>query len=101
MAGPFGQIGELMKMRSEAMKMKKKMEKTLVKGESRDGRVVVEINGLNELLNVEIADELMSPDKKRNLVNGLIQAMEKAKKELEKEMAKDFDINDLKGMLGR
>lgn len=101
MAGPFGQIGELMKMRSEAMKMKKKMEKTVVKGESRDGKVVVEINGLNELLNVEIDDELMSPDKKRQLIEGLIYAMERAKKELEKEMAKDFDINDLKGMLGR
>ncbi len=98
MAGAFGQMKELFKMQREAKQMQKKMKAISILGLSDDELVVVKLNGVQDIEEIEIADELMSIDRKRDLQRNIKQAMKDAQKKLQKEMAKDFDINSLKSM---
>lgn len=99
MAG-FGKVGELYKLQKEARAMQKKMKALLIEGDSKDGSVVVRINGTNEVDDIDIEEELLSPEKKNDLIKRLKQAFKAANKKLQKEMMKDMDLDKMKGMLG-
>ncbi|MBU0975337.1 MAG: YbaB/EbfC family nucleoid-associated protein [Patescibacteria group bacterium] len=96
----FGKLGELYKMQKEAREMQKKMKALIIDGESKDGLVVVSINGTQEIEDVSIEDSLLSVDRKDDLIKRLKQAAKAANKKLQKEMMKDMDMGKLKGMLG-
>jgi len=96
----FGKVGELYKLQKEARSMQKKMKSISIDGESKDGSVVVMVNGLQEIVDIDIDEELLSPQKKKDLVKNLKQALKVANKKLQKEMMKDMDVNQLRGMLG-
>jgi DNA-binding protein YbaB len=100
MAMNFGKVGELYKLQKEARQMQKKMKKVEIDGESKSGDVVVRINGLQEVVDMDIADELLDVEKKSKLIKNLQQALKNAHKKLQRDMAKDMDMNQLKGMLG-
>ncbi|MDD3647830.1 MAG: YbaB/EbfC family nucleoid-associated protein [Candidatus Dojkabacteria bacterium] len=96
----FGKLGELYKMQKEAREMQKKMKALIIEGESKDGLVVVSINGTQEIEDISIDDSLMEVDKKEDLIKRIKQAVKAANKKLQKEMMKDMDLGKLKGMLG-
>jgi DNA-binding protein YbaB len=96
----FGKVGELYKLQKEARAMQKKMKQLTIRGESKDGDITVTINGVNELEELEIDDELLTPDRKRDLVKKMKQAFKAANKKLQKSMMKDVDMDKMKGMLG-
>ena len=100
MAIGFGKLGDMYKMQKEARQMQKKMKALIIEGESKDGSVVVSINGLNQLEEADFDDSLLSPGNKDKLVKNLKQAFKSANKKLQKEMMKDMDMNKLKGMMG-
>jgi DNA-binding YbaB/EbfC family protein len=100
MALGFGKLGELYKLQKEARAMQKKMKEITIEGESKEGDVVVVINGTQEIEDIDIQENLLSPEKKDDLVKKIKQAMKEAQKKLQREMAKDMDIDKLKGMLG-
>ena len=100
MVNPIGQIGKLNKMRQAADKKKKEMEAIKVAGESDKGRVKVTLNGVHDIVNMEIDNELLSPERKEMLVKAINSAYSDAKKKLEKELAKTVDIKQLMDMLG-
>jgi DNA-binding protein YbaB len=60
----------------------------------------VRINGTQELEDIDITEELLSPEKKERLVKEIKQALKSAQKKLQKEMMKDMDLDKLKGMMG-
>jgi DNA-binding YbaB/EbfC family protein len=96
----FGKLGEIYKLQKEARAMQKKMKAIIVDGESKDGDVVVRINGVNEVEDIDIDEELLTPENKDKLVKKLKQAVKAANKKLQKEMMKDVDMDKMKGMLG-
>lgn len=100
MAGAFNQLKDLYKLQKEARSMQKKMKSTKVEGISDDELVRVFINGTQEIEEMEIDDQLLSVDRKRDLVKDIKQALKDSQKRLQKELMKDMDINQLKGMLG-
>lgn len=100
MAVNFGKLKDIYKLQKEAREMQKKMKALIIEGESKDGSVVIQINGVNEIEEIEIDEELLSPDKINELKKGLKQAFKSANKRLQKEMAKDVDIDKMRGMLG-
>lgn len=100
MANPFGQMGDLYKLQKEARQMQKQMKNISVSGFSKNEDVEVVIDGTQEIQEIGIEDELMNPDKKKDLTKGIMQAMKDAQKKLQKEMMKDMDMDKLKGMLG-
>ena len=96
----FGKLGDMYKLQKEARSMQKKMKAVNVDGESKAGDVVVKINGVNEVIDIDIDEGLLTPDKVEQLVKKLKQAFKSAQKRLQREMMKDMDIDKLKGMMG-
>lgn len=100
MANLFSQAKDIYKMQKEARAMQKKMKEIVVSGFSKDELVEIELNGANELENIEIADELLSSAKKQKLEKNIIEAFKDATKNLQKELMKDMDLDKMKSMLG-
>lgn len=92
----------------KAQQAKKKMSRIEVAGQN--GAVSVLMNGLNEIVEVEIDDEelmdsdSMSPEEfaraMKKLADQFKKAVADAKKQLEKEMMNSTSIDELKDMLG-
>lgn len=99
MAGFYNQAKDLYKMQKEARAMQKKMKQIKVSGVSDDELVEVTINGVQDIEEIEIANELMEVERKKDLVKGIKQALKDAQKKLQKEMMKDMDMSQLKNML--
>ena len=91
---------DLYKLQKEAREMQKKMKEMKISALSKDEHVEVIIDGTQAIQELNISDDLMTPDRKKDLEKEIKQAMEEAQKLLQKEMAKDMDIDKLKSMLG-
>lgn len=98
--GMFDQIKDLYKLQKEAKEMQKKMKVIQITGFSDDEDVKIKINGLQEVEDVELSDELLTPENKKYLIKAFKEAMKDAQKKLQKELAKDMDISQIKNMLG-
>ena len=96
----FGKVGKLIQLQKEAREMQKNMKKINIDGASGKEDVVVRIDGTGEIIDIDMADELLTIDKKEELIKKLIEAYKNAQKKLQKEMMKDFDMEKMKGMLG-
>jgi DNA-binding YbaB/EbfC family protein len=96
----FGQMKELYKLQKEARKMQKEMKKLSVEGYSKDEKVRIVLNGLQEIEDIEIDESLLSAGNARILVNAIKEAHRDASKEVQKEMAKGMDLDKMKSMLG-
>lgn len=87
-------------MQREAKAMQKQMKQLHVDGYSDDDLVKIVMNGTQEIEEIEIDDQLLDVDSKRELVRDLKQALKSAQKALQKEMMKDMDLDKLRQMLG-
>jgi len=96
----FGQMKDLYKLQKEARKMQKEMKKMKVEGFSKDEKVKLVMNGLQNIEEIEIEDELLSPNRKTDLVKAIQQAHKDANKQVQKEMASGMDLEKMKSMLG-
>ncbi len=100
MGNPFGQMKDLYKMQKEAKAMQKKMREQKISGESKDGSVVLYMNGAQEFEDFDIDDSLLSPDMIEVFKRNFMEAFKDYQKKMQKEMAKDFDMDKIKQMLG-
>lgn len=80
--------------------MQKQMKQVRVEGLSDDELLKIVMNGIQEIEDIEIHEELLGVENKSDLVKALKQAWKSAQKNLQKEMMKDFDLDKIKGMLG-
>lgn len=97
---PFNQIGKINKMRKMGVQKKKEMQAINVLGVSDKNRVKITLNGIYEIVSMEIEDELLSKDNKDMLIKAINSAYSDARKKLEKELAKTMDLKQLMEMLG-
>jgi DNA-binding protein YbaB len=100
MGGMFNQLKDIYKLQKEAREMQKKMKEVKIIGISDDEDVKIFMNGLQEVDTMEINDELLSIESKKQLIKEIKSAMKDAQKKLQKELSKDMDISQLKNMLG-
>lgn len=100
MGNPFGQMKDLYKMQREAKEMQKKMRQQKIAGESKDGQVVIYMNGAQEFEDFEIDEELLSPEMFDVLKQKFMEAFKDYQKKLQKEMTKDLDMDKIKQMMG-
>lgn len=91
---------KLLQMRNEAVAMQKKMQGKKIMGESRDGRIKLAMNAAQELEALIVDEEIVDSDTLRVINLGMKEAFKDYQKKLQKEMAKDVDIDQLKKMLG-
>src|SRR4051812_15300977 len=84
------------------LKMKKvqdQMKSIRAKGQSDNGRVKITLNGLREIEDIEIIDELLDPSKKDMLKKAFISAFKDASKALEKESRSMMESGDIKKIM--
>ncbi len=91
---------KIFKMQQEAKQMQNKMREKKVIGESKDGRVVIKMNLAQEFEDISIDDTLLSPDNMDRIKKGMEEAFKDYQKKMQKEAMKDFDLDQLKKMLG-
>lgn len=96
----FNQLKDIYKLQKEAREMQKKMKEVKITGISDDEDVKIFMNGIQEIDTMEISDELLTVDNKKQLIKEIKEAMKDAQKKLQKELSKDMDISQLKNMLG-
>ncbi len=92
---------EVLKMQGEAKKLQKKLRERKIKGESKNGMVVIYMNAAQEFEDVHIDDEYLSPDMSEALKKGFKEAFKDYQKKLQKEMVQDMDMDQLKNMFSK
>jgi len=100
MGGLFGQMKDIYKLQREAKEMQKRMKTVHITGYSDDENVKIDMNGLQEIEDISINDELMSQDRKKELIRAIKEALKDCQHKLQKDMSKDMDIDKIKSMLG-
>ena len=91
---------ELIKMQMEAKKMQNRLREKKISGESRDGMLKLFLNGAQEFEDIWVDDNLMDIDMMDRFKKDMKEAFKDYQKKLQKEMAQDFDLDKIKGMLG-
>lgn len=89
---------EIIKMQNEAKKLQNQLREKKIKGESKNGMVKLFMNGAQELEDVHIDEEYLSPDMEDAIKKGFKEAFKDYQKKLQKEMVQDMDIDQLKSM---
>ena len=92
---------EVLKMQNDARKLQKKLRERKIKGESKNGMVVIYMNAAQEFEDVHIDDEYLSPDMSEALKKGFKEAFKDYQKKLQKEMVQDMDMDQLKNMFSK
>lgn len=91
---------ELIKMQMEAKKMQNRLRERKLSGESKDGMLKIYLNGAQEFEDIWVDDTLMDVDMMDRFKKDMKEAFKDYQKKLQKEMAQDFDLDKIKGMLG-
>lgn len=92
---------ELIKMQHEAKKMQSKMRERKVKGESKNGMVKIYMNGAQEFEDIFIDEDYLDPEMMDKIKQGLREAFKDYQKKLQKDMAQDIDLDQIKSMFGK
>lgn len=87
------------KMIKKARDAQSQMKKITVAGQSKSGLTAVLINALQEVLEVQLDEELVKRADAAELSNEVKEAMNDARKQLEKELSSNMDLNSIRDML--
>jgi len=87
------------KMIKKARDAQSQMKKITVAGQSKSGLTAVLINALQEVLEVQLDEELVKRANATELANEVKEAMNDARKQLEKELSSNMDLNSIRDML--
>ncbi len=75
------------------------LSKESVKAEGAGGKIVIEMNGAFQIINVSVDESLLDVNKKKDIEKGIKQAMQEAIKQLFKKLAEKKDaFSDLQGL---
>lgn len=89
---------EIIKMQNEAKKIQNKMRERKIKGESKNGLICIYMNGAQEFEDIHIDEQYLEPGMEKEIKNGFKEAFKDYQKKLQREMAQDIDIDQLKSM---
>lgn len=89
------------KMLMKARQTQNKLKAITAVGKSTKGRVAVLINGLQEVEEVKLLVNTPSDFKSnKELETEVIEALKTSRKEIEKKLQQDMDVDSIKDMLG-
>lgn len=95
---PISTVKNVNKLRREAKQMQDDMKNVTAEGTSKKNLIKVTLNGLQEIVDVQIDDSLM--ESKDDMIKHLKDAMSDAQKKVQKEISKGMDMSKLKDMFG-
>lgn len=99
MALGLGTLKNVWDMQKQAKQMQAQMKAVTIDGSSKSGKVTVKMDGTQEIIDLIIADELLSPQMKDVLVKEMKEAFKKAQENLQSHMAKNMDLSQIKEMM--
>ncbi|MBK8848027.1 MAG: YbaB/EbfC family nucleoid-associated protein [Bacteroidetes bacterium] len=76
--GMFDMLGKLGEMKTKMEEMKKRLDTVYVNGEAGNGKIMIELSANRTVKKISIADELVHPDRKEELIDLLEIALGKA-----------------------
>ena len=91
----FNKLKQIKDLREQANQLKKMLAQETVKGEAHGGKIIVIMDGNQEITAVDIASELFTPDKKKDVENGVREAVQNAIREVQKLMAKKMQQGEI------
>lgn len=92
-----------LEIRKEAKIRETELKSKISEGSSKKGWVKMKVNGLQEIVDITIDDNLMELSKKKDLIQALKEAQADVTAKLQKEVMaqmKGMDMNKIKDMLG-
>jgi DNA-binding YbaB/EbfC family protein len=90
---------ELIKMQREAKKMQNRLREKKISGESKDGMIKIFMNGAQEFEDIWVDDDLLDPSMLDRFKKDMKGAFKDYQKRLQKEMAQDMDLDQIKSMI--
>ena len=96
-------FGKLQEAQQKMQEKKANLSNVIVEGEAGEGAVKVTISGDREVRSISIDDKLLAPDKKEELEDLLITALNRAMENAEKKWQEEMQgvAGDMLGGLGQ
>jgi len=91
----FSKLKQYKDLRSEAKKFQSTMATENVHGEAAGGKIHIIMDGNQDIMAIDIADELLNPAKKKEVEDGLKKAFADAVKKIQRVMAEKVRKGDL------
>lgn len=83
----FSKLKQIQELRKKAKEFKEELEKEIIVSESLAGQIKIKMSGNQEIKEIVISETLLSPKNKEKLEKGLIDAFQKAIKDVQRAMA--------------
>lgn len=96
----FDKIKQLKNLRDQAMQMKAMLAQEVVSASAAGGKVSLTMNGNQEIINIDISEELLAPQKKDECEKALKEAFNDANNKVKHLMASKLQSSgfDLPGL---
>ncbi len=95
----FENLKKLKRMRSQVKSLEKELLLSEFEGESRHGHVVCTMDGKLNIKKLEISDEILAKNDKKNLEKSIVDAVQKAISAAQKGSAEKIqELGGLKGL---
>lgn len=82
-------------LRAQAKTVQSTLSKETVHGSGAGGKVTLVMDGTQKILSLDINPEILNPDGKKKIEQGIIDAIAGANKELQKIMAKKIQSGEM------
>lgn len=91
----FNKLKQMKDLRDQAKQLKDMMAQETVQGEGSGGKIIVRMNGNQEILTLDIAPELLAPEHKKEVEDGVRAAMQNAISAVQHLMAKKMQQGEI------
>lgn len=91
----FEKLKQIKDLREQAKQIKDSMGQETVRGEALGGKIMVIMDGNQEITAIDIAPELMSPEHKKEVEDGVRDAIQQAIREVQKMMARKIQRGEI------
>lgn len=91
----FEKLKQYKDLRKQAKQVQNTLAQEVVHAQALSGQLHIVMDGNQKVLSVEVAPELLNPDKKKHLEDGLKDLYDNASHELQKLMAQKMRSGDL------
>jgi DNA-binding YbaB/EbfC family protein len=83
----FNKLKQFKDLRDQAKELQQQLEKEVIEISSASGKVTLKMDGTMAVKDIQISEEMLSPDKKEKLQDAIKEAHKEAMKKMQRTMA--------------
>jgi nucleoid-associated protein EbfC len=96
----FSKLKQIKDLRQQAKEVQSQLEEIKGEGEAEHGQIKITVNGNQKIEHIELNPDILKPENKDSIQNGIVHAHGKAMKQIQKVMAEqmrkgNIDMPDL------